>query len=414
MGNTGVYPTVSLTVPATSSTGTFNATVNLTGTTYAPTGQVFVQDTTGAVVGLVVLPDGVISLPLSIPVILNQGATTLTATYNGDDQNQAATSAPSTVTVGTIARTTPTLTFSVTSTAVSRAMVSGSVKLITTSSPAPTGSITIYATAAGGNTANAMATVAAAQALVSSGANFSFTAGAAGPQLHFDLDPMLQEVPGSVPVRVFILKHALKYLDTMSQESISDHELEREVGNGYIRVGQIQADQAAPSMNDRAGAWDSMSRGFAVDKRLSEKDPGDLKSRGLLVRQAYLMGFLALDDGDLARSEQITRQAWELGQPLLAAGPKAPRFATMIDLAWALANNRADNGGSWSFADPAAAFPWLDKMIELSDRYHGAFPADAKNKAGAAETLGREALARPARLSNSTVMRRLVLPMNWR
>ncbi len=65
---------------------------------------------------------------------------------------------------------------------------------------------------------------------------------------------MLEEIPGTVGVRAFILKHALKYLDTMSQEQIGDDDLAREVGSGYLKVGQVQADVAEPVTNDRPGA----------------------------------------------------------------------------------------------------------------------------------------------------------------
>src|ERR1035437_9691929 len=82
VGNTGVYPTaVSLTAPSTAPStngeATFNATVNLTGTTYAPTGQVYIQDQTGAEVANISLPAGVISNPLTLPVTIGDGVSTL-------------------------------------------------------------------------------------------------------------------------------------------------------------------------------------------------------------------------------------------------------------------------------------------------------------------------------------------------
>jgi non-specific serine/threonine protein kinase/serine/threonine-protein kinase len=210
----------------------------------------------------------------------------------------------------------------------------------------------------------------------------------------FDLDPMLEEVPGTVPVRVFILKHALKYLNAMSQEKMGDDELAQDVASGYLRVGQVQADVATPSMNDRVGAWESMNRAHAIQQGLFDKHPGDLARRGFLLRTTFLMSFLATDDGDIARADQLGQESWELGQPIVAAGPKSPRYSTMISVAWDLANNRGGNGGEWNFADPLAALPWLDKMHRLILSYKDSLQGKAPNGTAPADYLEREAIAR--------------------
>jgi non-specific serine/threonine protein kinase/serine/threonine-protein kinase len=214
----------------------------------------------------------------------------------------------------------------------------------------------------------------------------------------FDLDPMLEEIPGTVGVRAFILKNALKYLDAMSQEQIGDDDLAREVGSGYLKVGQVQADVAEPSMNDRAGAWVSMNRGYEIQERLFEKTPNDLTQRGNLVKTTRLMGFLAQDDGDLAHADRLALQAWTLGQPIVAAGPEHKDFKTMTSIAWDLANNRGGNGGLWNLADPVAALGWLDRMHEMamalrtSDRPAAAklLDREAASRAGVLQQLGRD------------------------
>jgi len=186
VGNTGVYPTsITLTAPTTapSSNGEaiFNATVNLSGTTYAPTGQVYIQDQTGAEVANISLPKGVISNPLTLPVVIGDGVSTLTAVYSGDEQNQGSKSAAQSITVGTVTKVTPAFTLAFTTTSVvSGATVKGTLTTTSTSTTAPTGTITIYATPPNSTTSNAVATVQAAQSFAAGGASFSFTAGTAG------------------------------------------------------------------------------------------------------------------------------------------------------------------------------------------------------------------------------------------
>jgi tetratricopeptide (TPR) repeat protein len=107
-----------------------------------------------------------------------------------------------------------------------------------------------------------------------------------------------------------------------------------------------------------------------------------------MVRTVRLMGFLAQDDGNLSRADTLGLQAWDLGQPIVAAGPGTAGFQTVISVAWDLANNRGGNGGLWNFADPVAALSWLDRMHQL------AIVFAPSNRALAAKQLDREALTR--------------------
>ncbi len=210
----------------------------------------------------------------------------------------------------------------------------------------------------------------------------------------FDLEPMLENIPGTVKVRAFILQHALKYLDAISGDIANDNELAEEVSRGYMGFGQVQADGVEPSMSDRAGAWKSMQHAYEIQQRLVDHDPDNLKRRGFLVVNLRLMSFLAAAEGDIERSEALSQKALAQAQPILAAGPLAPRYLTVSSVMWDLSNNRAGNGGSWNFGDPQAALPWLDRMHDLVLRYQKAGENDPKMKQGALQQLHRESMSR--------------------
>ena len=180
-GLAGVYPTtLTLTVPANSTATTFNASVVLGGGTYGPGGRIVINDATGSEVGRKVLGTGAITVPVVIPVTLPVGSATLTAVYNGDDQNAPSTSAPQTVVVGTVVKSTPALALTIPSGGTAGATLTGNILFNTTSNSAPTGSIVITALASGSTTPVTLATVNAAAAYASGGTMFTFTAPAAG------------------------------------------------------------------------------------------------------------------------------------------------------------------------------------------------------------------------------------------
>jgi len=186
VGNTGVYPTAitltaPATIPSTNGQATFHATVNLTGTTYAPTGQVYIQDQTGAEVANISLPKGVISNPLTLPVTIGDGVSTLTAVYSGDEQNQGSQSAGHSITVGTA--TLQTTSIGIVAPATATPGVAFNTVLVFNVNGAfttqPTGNIVLTATPAGG-TATTVATITPAQGMAPGGANVSVSLPNAG------------------------------------------------------------------------------------------------------------------------------------------------------------------------------------------------------------------------------------------
>ena len=185
VGNTGVYPTTTAlslpsTIAASNGVASLNASVTLTGTTYAPTGAVYLQDPTGAEVGNIQLPAGVISNPITVPITLNEGVQTLTAVYQGDEQNQSSASAPQTITVGAVARVTPTFALTLPANAAPSSNVTGTLATSSSSKTPPTGTIAIYATLSGSTTSNQIASVDAAKSFAAGGASFTFTSPSAG------------------------------------------------------------------------------------------------------------------------------------------------------------------------------------------------------------------------------------------
>ena len=210
----------------------------------------------------------------------------------------------------------------------------------------------------------------------------------------FDLDPKLEQIPGTVEVRGFVLQNGLKYLEAMSKENVEqDDDLLREVALGYIRVGQVQADPAMPSLNDRKGAWDSMRKGLALQQQLLSKHPDDMKQLSMVARQLASMEYLAMADGEVQKSYDYGMESWKTIQPLLKAGPDAPRFEHLNAVAWDIANTYSGNGELWNFGDPAGALPWLDRMHEIIARFAAAKPENATNEF-VVEDFQREAISR--------------------
>ena len=194
----------------------------------------------------------------------------------------------------------------------------------------------------------------------------------------FDLDPKLEQIPGTAEVRNFVLQNAQKYLEAMSSETSNDDDLARETAQGYSRIGQVQETPQMHSLNDYKSADLSMSKGIAIQQGLLNKHPDNVQDRGLLMQQMRHHAEVPEFTADIVYEERLLRETWEVGKPLLAT-PSLRRYLDMSGIAWNYAVLFCGNTDLWNFADPLAALPWLDQARDIDERYHAAHPDETRN-----------------------------------
>lgn len=173
-----IYPTtLILSLPATSTSTSVTASLILRGSTYAPTGTILITDAGGTQVGRYNFTQGATNYPISVPLTLPSGLSTLTATYDGkyDTQNQPSTSAPISITVNPVTAVTPTLTLGLPASAAPGSTVTGTITFASSSTSAPTGNIEIDVVP-NMSTTPTVIFIPAAQAFVAGGKSFTFTA----------------------------------------------------------------------------------------------------------------------------------------------------------------------------------------------------------------------------------------------
>ena len=189
----------------------------------------------------------------------------------------------------------------------------------------------------------------------------------------FDLDAMLQPIPGTLKVRTAVMANALRYLDAMSKESDADDDLLREVGQGYSQISFVQADETMASMNDRAGGLDSARKALAIQHRLFDRNP-TMVERAQLMRVMWVMAHQLDSSGDPVGSERVLQEAWKVAQAMVASGPATPRFMYAPMIAVDLGVVRVGNGDAWNLGDPAEGETWLKLGNDLTEKCFAVHP----------------------------------------
>lgn len=164
----------------------------------------------------------------------------------------------------------------------------------------------------------------------------------------FEFHDAIENLPGSTKARELVVRRALEYLDSLSSESGHDPSLERELGESYEKIGDVQGLPQAANLGDTAGALRSHQTALALRQRLADRKPSDpVIQRELKTTSDHLSTILAAT-GDARGAEQYQRKSLKIAETLLARNPGGRAERRSMAIAYHNAGDLAADRGDWS------------------------------------------------------------------
>lgn len=137
----------------------------------------------------------------------------------------------------------------------------------------------------------------------------------------FDLHDSIANLPGSTAAREALVRHALRYLDRLREESGEDLVLQREMATAYAKVGDVEGRPMFPNLGQSTAALAHYDQALALFERVTRAWPDSnlvLHDRLLTeVRRADLLRALGREPEAL----QATEAALVRTQEALARWP---------------------------------------------------------------------------------------------
>lgn len=150
----------------------------------------------------------------------------------------------------------------------------------------------------------------------------------------FEFSPKIENLPGSMPARQLLVSRALEYLDSLSQESAGDLQLQSELAKAYEKVGDVQGNPQTPNIGDLKGALVSYNKAQAIRRRLLETDPNNLEKQADLAGNLEVAANINLNGGEFDKAGASFTEALELRERVVAQKPQD--FAARANLGRAL------------------------------------------------------------------------------
>jgi non-specific serine/threonine protein kinase/serine/threonine-protein kinase len=188
--------------------------------------------------------------------------------------------------------------------------------------------------------------------------------------LIFELDDAVAKLEGSTPTRRLLVEKAVRYLDMLSQEAKDDVVLQRDMGNAFQKLGDIQGNPVLSNLGLTAEARESYGKAIDIRQALVAAEPGNIQDRlALAASYAGLADFLISTSGDLDSSLQYANRALAIVEPLQQGDPRNPQFAQeLIGVYQTLSSIYGGSGSSANLGDVDAAVVNSRKAIVISDR----------------------------------------------
>lgn len=108
----------------------------------------------------------------------------------------------------------------------------------------------------------------------------------------FEFHDAVETLPGSTKARQLVVQKGLQYLEALAQDSGSDPQLARELGQGYERVGDVQGDPLRSNIGDTKGALASYRKSVELLDRAWRDEGQTPPGRRPLQQALYKLGSL--------------------------------------------------------------------------------------------------------------------------
>jgi len=144
----------------------------------------------------------------------------------------------------------------------------------------------------------------------------------------FTFHDAIRNLAGATAARQLVVSESLRYLNSLADEASDDPSLQRELGEAYHKLAEIQGLPGASNLGDKEGAVESFKKAIVIRESLVASPAATVEDRVTLV-ESYLRLSSVVDLGPEKLESALKGQA--ILETLLSADPKNERLL-MINL----------------------------------------------------------------------------------
>ncbi|MBZ5687492.1 MAG: protein kinase [Acidobacteriia bacterium] len=183
-----------------------------------------------------------------------------------------------------------------------------------------------------------------------------------------EIDEAIQRLPGSTPAQRLLVSTVLEHLDRAAKDAAGDPQMELDLANAYIRMGNVQGNPYDQNIGDAQGALNSLDKALSITSAVGRQQPAN-------VAAAHTLGWVQQSRSEVLFGMGRTQEAVAMMRSgaatfeELASRPGAKASALMdAAAAYGGLGDELGQNGTASLSDPVGALAAFRKSLELDMR----------------------------------------------
>ena len=181
----------------------------------------------------------------------------------------------------------------------------------------------------------------------------------------FDFHSAIQDLPGATPARQLLVQRALEYLRKLSEEARGDRQLQRELAEAYLKVGDVQGNTYKANLGDDEGAAQSYAEALRISTSLLEGDPRDVEARRYVARSENSLGEVLPQLGRPGEGMVHLQRAATTIESLIAQVPGDATLHDQLARCYQVLGDLQGHSGLQNQGDAAAALDSYRKSLAV-------------------------------------------------
>jgi len=166
----------------------------------------------------------------------------------------------------------------------------------------------------------------------------------------FEVHDSVQDLPGSTAARKLLVERALQYLRKLEADGGVRRDLQLELAAAYLKIGEVQSDNAVSSLGDTSGALTSLKDAHRLLSAALPASPLDSRVLEMLLDVDLKLADVEEQRGDASGMAAARLEAARFAGTLSQIHPESRRFQASVAHIQA---SGLSSGGDWNAALPA-------------------------------------------------------------
>jgi tetratricopeptide (TPR) repeat protein len=183
-----------------------------------------------------------------------------------------------------------------------------------------------------------------------------------------EIDEAIQKLPGSTAAQRLLVSTVLEHLDRAAKDAQGDPQMQLDLANAYIRLGNVQGNPYDQNIGDTQGSLGSLEKALSIASTLVRQAPTDAAA-------AHALGWAQQSKSEVLFGMGKTQDAVAMMKAAAATyeelasrpGAKADALFDAASAYGSLGDELGQSGMS-SLGDPVGALAAFHKSLELDER----------------------------------------------